>query len=238
MAFRRLQLVLFAKEFYNVFRGNVHFGINIGVGRGKISVVMHQARGVALLYPCGGVLKSLAIHSLIAQRPKYNARMVLVALYHILYPIESRSLPSLADWAVFIGVEFVHFDVGLVYDVHSKLVAQIVKRRMVGIMRCAYGVDIVFFHRKNVRLRNIRSYSLRKLRRMLMAVDSLEQNRFPVDENLAVLFLNAAETNVEYGIDFFCARSFKLYEKLVKVRILGAPRLYILNCRKIPAAEH
>ena len=114
---------------------------------------MQYARRVALAYFFRSLLKEFIVEGFIAERPYYDARMVFVALYHIVDSVPKGGAPALAlhKRGLFAhAVEVVHFDIGFVYDIHAKLVAKFVEVGAVGIVGGSDSVDIVFFHLQDV----------------------------------------------------------------------------------------
>ena len=86
----------------------------------------------------------------VAERPHNDARVILVAVNHALHPVHAGGFPTgvvgrIAGPAVD-ATEAVGFQVALVNDVEAVVIAEIVKARVIRVMRGADGIDVMLLH--------------------------------------------------------------------------------------------
>ena len=91
--------------------------------------------------------------------------------------------------------ERVRLDVGFVDDVHAQLVAQVVEARVVGGVRRAHRVESELLHQHQVGAHLLDGDDAAGHRIEVVTVDTAEQHGPAVDEELALVDLDAPEAD-------------------------------------------
>lgn len=86
--------------------------------------------------------------------------------------------------------------IGLRHYIQPISVAKIIPYRVVGIMACADRIDIILLHYAYVLYHSVDIHVIACLRIHLMAVDTLDQDRFAVDIEIRSLDLDPAYSDV------------------------------------------
>jgi len=121
--------------------------------------------------------------------------VVLVALDHACAAVEKGlGEARIAAQASQVGVAL---DVGLVYDVEPVLVAQLVPVGVVGVVGRTHGVEVELLHAPDVGEHALASHGLAALVVVIVPVDALDENRAPVDQELAPPHLDPAKADTE-----------------------------------------
>ena len=84
--------------------------------------------------------------------------------------------------------------VGLGDEVETVLVAEVVPARIIGIMTCAYGVDIEALHNFNVLNHTLEGYVVTTVGIHFVAVGALDEYWLSVDKQLGFFNLDFAES--------------------------------------------
>ncbi|MPM74512.1 hypothetical protein SDC9_121500 [bioreactor metagenome] len=121
-------------------------------------------------------------------------------------------------------IEGVAFDVGLVPDVESVLIAEIVEFRGIGIVAGADGVDVELLHQLQVALDMSAAYGSSGMRRAFVAVHAGDQHRLAVDQQLPFRNFHPPEADFDRGvIHLFTVGSLKRDAQRIKLGRFGAP---------------
>ena len=165
--------------------------------------VMHRAGGILFLEIGVHLLEVVAGVTFVAERPKEDARVVLVALIQTLDPVHADAFPlRLAAGqqrrhprrgaAGAVGLEIVFVD-----HIQAVFVAKRVPVGVVRIVRGAHGVDVVALHRQDVLDHRLAVDRAAGVAGELVAVRALEQQTAAVETDHAVLDLDPAEAGAD-----------------------------------------
>lgn len=167
----------------------VHWTENVG-GVAALSglLILDWTAGVLGVYPVVGIVEILRVFGFVTQTPYYHAGVVivqgdvmLVALHNLLCE----------EWGSGDGIlaisESMTFLVGLSNEVEAVLVAEVVPARIIGIMACAYGVDIEALHNFNVLNHTLEGYVVTTVGVHFVAVGALDEYWLSVDKQLGFL---------------------------------------------------
>ena len=106
--------------------------------------------------------------------------MVFIALNHTLHTVQMHSAPFL----FVIAGNFMHspvgFDICLVDDIHPIFVTQLIPVSVIGIVRCADGVDIGLLHQDDVLFHQFMADRAAGIRRRFVAIESLDNDVLPI----------------------------------------------------------
>ena len=186
------------------------------------TLVVYGACGVELVEPGrhGGMVGTIA--ALVAQAPENDAGVVLVALGHTdgtvqkgIGPVGCRSQRA---------TQSVRLAVGFVHDVHAHGVAQLIPAWTVGIVAEAHGIDVGGFHQLQVFLHQLFSHHAGTVGVVLVAVDTANLDGLSVDEQLASLNADGAETNLLADLfDSLAMGVLQLQAEGIEIRVFGVP---------------
>ena len=157
------------------------------------TLVVDDAVGVVAAHPTGHRIVIGAVAALVAQRPDDDAGVIFVALDHAHTALHESVQPL-----GFVGqhvIDRVGLQVGLIPDIQTILVANIVEARVVGIVRGAHGVEIVALHHQDVGQHIFVRHILAVLVVVVVAVGTLDVNHLAVDQQFAVFDLDFAEAD-------------------------------------------
>ena len=160
----------------------------------------------------------------IAQTPGVDTGVVFIPLKHARRPVGKDGSPL--GVAAEVIVKSVMFKIGLVNDIKTEFIAQIIKFRSRRIMAGTDCVDIETLHGDDVKAKRFIRHGLAELRMMFVAVDAADKNTFAVDEEVPVFHLIPPESDSDRGriTDFaFLVRQFDA--EGVKKRGLSVPAL-------------
>jgi hypothetical protein len=160
---------------------------------------------------------------LVAERPHDDGGVVLVPLRHPHDPLEHGGRPPrVLGEAPQVGVRL---DVGLVDHVHAEAVAHVVEVVVVRVVRRAHGVQVVLLHQHDVRLDRRRRDRLPPPGVVVVAVDALDQDGPPVDEQLVAPDLHATEADPQrHDVDHGAVGVEEGDGEVVEGRHLRGPR--------------
>ena len=83
-------------------------------------------------------------------------------------------------------------------------VAEVVPVGIVGVVACAHGVEVKLFHQLDILKHALLAHHISAVGVELVAVGALYQHGLAVDEQLAVLYLHAAEAHIyRYHLSLF-----------------------------------
>ena len=187
------------------------------------TLVVQRAGRVRAADPAGQRVVVAAVPALVAQAPEDDARVVAVALHHPCATLQpGGAVPRVLAQRRVVGVAL---DVGLVDHVHAELVAQVVERVVVRIVRRAHGSDVVRPHRQQVGTHVVHRHGLAAVRMVVVAVHPEHPDRLPVDQQLAIAHLHEAATHLHVaGLHHPTRRRQQLTRHRVPVGPLGRPR--------------
>ena len=84
--------------------------------------------------------------------------------------------------------------VGFVAAIESVIVKHGIHACCIGIVRCAYGVDVVLFHQEDVAQHRLVCYGTSAERVCVVAVHTLEEHFLTIDVDQRVLDFDVSET--------------------------------------------
>ena len=163
------------------FGRRIHHAFDIG--HRVHALVMGRAGAIQCLGGRRSRFEIAPLPGLVTQRPDYHAGVILISLHHARHPVDMRSFPSglVAQTSLQSETHTVRFDVRLVNDIKPVLVAQFIPDRIVRIMTRPDGIDIEPLHQMNIAYHRFNGDIVRRIRIMVVTVDPLEKNAFPVD---------------------------------------------------------
>ena len=158
-------------------------------------LVVERPRCIALSHPPGGGIVVRPVPALVAERPEDDARMVLVALDHVLDPLDER--PGVARVVAQLVVEGVRLGVCLVHHVEAVPVAEVEPVRVVGVVRRACCVDVEPLHQPRVRLHRRARQRAAAGVVVVVPVDAADPDRLAVHEQLPVAHLDPPKAGAD-----------------------------------------
>ena len=90
----------------------------------------------------------------------------------------------------------VALEVGFCHEVDSVLVAKVVPAWVIGVMAGAHSVEVELFEHCYVLCHALQAHHVAAIGVYLMAVGTLEEYGFAIDQNLVALVLHAAESHL------------------------------------------
>ena len=94
------------------------------------------------------------------------------------------------------------FDIRLGYNIQTMFITKFIEIPVIRIMARAYSVDIVFLHQSDVLKHSLSRYLVTMVRIDVMTIDSFDEDRLAIDEQLSSFNLHFAETCLERnGLD-------------------------------------
>ncbi len=157
------------------------------------ALVVQGAGGVEAADPATQGFEVRAAAGLVPERPEDDAGVVLVPLHHAHAPVEEGG--GEAGLVTEIGQVCVALDVGLVDHVEAVFVAELVPKRIVGIVGGAHRIEVELLHQADVGEHRFPREGLSRGVVVLVPVDSLDQHRAAVHEQLAPADLDLAEAD-------------------------------------------
>mmetsp|Transcript_29326 Transcript_29326/g.84276 ORF Transcript_29326/g.84276 Transcript_29326/m.84276 type:complete len:516 (-) Transcript_29326:388-1935(-) len=192
-------------------------------------LVLHYTRLVPAFQPHERAVMVDPVPRLVRERPKENARVVLVALNEARHPRHVGLAPKRVVPQGLVPLEAapMALDVRLAHDVQAVLVAQLVPKGVVGVVRAPDGVEVVGFHHPDVLQHRAPADDVPGVRVMLMAVDAADGERAAVQQEPALPDLDRPETHGDsqrlIHIRALGRRALQAQHQGVQVRLLGAP---------------
>jgi len=95
------------------------------------------------------------------------------------------------------------FYVGLVNNVHSKPIANVVEADLMWVVRATNRVEVIGLHQPNIRFDLIERFEVTRLRVMFMLIYTPNEQRFSIELKLSTLYFDSPKTNL---------RRFTIYE--------------------------
>lgn len=192
-------------------------------------LVLHRARRIEGLDPVVATFEVGSVAGLVARAPDDDRGVVVIAQHHAAVAVEVRGGEGGVAGQVFrliAVVVAVRLDVGLVHDIETVLVAEVVPQRRVGIMARAHGVHVEPLHLADVAHHLLAGYVIARVRLYFVAVDAFDQDGFAVDEQLSAADFDLAESDAEgSGLGYGAVGGQGFGRERVEVRGLGAPLL-------------
>jgi hypothetical protein len=161
--------------------------------------------------------------------------VVLVALDHSPHAIDEGFLPRRIVGRVVPPLqreEAVRLEVALVDHVQPELVAEVEEARVRRVVARAHGVDVVGLHQLDVAPHHVLGHRAPRVGIELVAVDAVQLDAVPVDQQQPVLDHNPAEADLQQH-PLAPAR----HDRLVQPRDLGAPRVDALDPHRFTARD-
>ena len=178
----------------------VHLAVDVGVEGVRLALVVDQPARVAGPDPARHLLQVPAGPGLVAQRPHDHAGMVLVPLDGALDPVQAGGQPA----GIVAGVgppagqrETVGLQVALVDHQQAVLVAQVEEPRVRRVVAGPHRVDVVLLHQHDVGPHGGLVQAAPGHRMPLVPVHAAELDSVPVEPDLPVAYLDAAEADPE-----------------------------------------
>ena len=220
----------------------VHAALDVGRGlpcgvaaeqpRRRHALIVHQAAGVVFPEKAAHGQDVFARKALVAAAPQQHRRVVFVALEHRARAVQHAGPPFGAATGQVVGQRVaaavlpaaVGLQVGLVDHIHAVFVAQVVPRRLVGVVAGAHGVDVVAAEGLH-RFDHVgHADGAAVLGVPLVPVDAVEKDPAAVQAHDAVDHLKAAETGaVGHRLDGAAVRAAQRQRHGVQRRVLVAP---------------
>jgi hypothetical protein len=162
--------------------------------------VMHRARRIERTDPFRHRIMVWPVARFVAQRPEDHTCVVLISCHHAHPPIK-ECFPPFGAAGQLIGVtnhgEAVALNIGLIDDIQTIAIAQFQPARVIGVMRCAHGVDIVLLHEHHILHHRLQRHGVAAVRVEFVPVDTLQFDRYAVHPQLLVSYLDFSEANLE-----------------------------------------
>ena len=92
------------------------------------------------------------------------------------------------------GLVGVVLEVGFVDTIQTEDVEHGIHLTVVGVVRCAYGIDIVALHEHDIAQHLVGGYGASIDGRGVVAVDPFEQHALTVDKQQGIVYLDIAQT--------------------------------------------
>ena len=132
-------------------RTQVHWAIDIRQPLITSTLVLHRTARIFCLCPLIGLLKVLAIASLIAKRPEDNAWMIEVALYITLVALHVCLLIiGTLGQCSFPITHAVALNVSLSYHIDTILITQVIPIIIIWIVTSTHRIEVEFLHDLNI----------------------------------------------------------------------------------------
>ncbi len=203
--YHRAHVGLVIGKLLHTFVAAVHWAVDVTLAILFGALVLYGARRIHCLYIliCGVEVGSIA--GLVAERPHDDTRMVEVAGHVAVVALDCGFLPCGHFSQSLVAVSHtVALDVGLGGDIQAIAVAEVVPVGIVGVVACAHGVEVKLFHQLDILKHALLAHHISAVGVELVAVGALYQHGLAVDEQLAVLYLHAAEAHIyRYHLSFF-----------------------------------
>ena len=181
----------------------VHPAVDVGVEGVRLALVVDQPARVAAADPLGHLLEVAAGPGLVAQRPHDHAGMVLVPLDGALDPVQAGGPPAGGRrWGCPASPqgETVGLQVALVDHQQPVLVAQVEEPRVRRVVAGPHRVDVVLLHQHDVGPHGGLVQAAAGFRMPLVPVHAAELDNVPVEPDLPVADLDAAEPDPEADV--------------------------------------
>ena len=181
------------------------------------ALVVEDARRIVFADPAGHGLVVRPPAALVAERPRDDARMVLVPLDHPQPAFEKRRRVS--RLVANRELKRVRLDIRLVDEVEPELVAEVIPERVVRVVRGADRIEVVLLHEPDIADHRLAADDLPGRVVVLVAVDAVDHHRTAVDQQLAPADLDAPETHAAAcRLDDFAGGRDQRDDERVKVR--------------------
>ena len=129
---------------------------------------------------------------------------------------------------LFVVTHAVRFDVRFGHEVNAVAVAEVVPARIVRVMACAHGVEIVLFQNANVLDHALQRYNISAVGIHFVTIGAFEQDGFSVDEQLTVFDLHLAKTRMQRDdLDSISGGILQCHGYGIKYRRFGRPKRYL-----------
>ena len=158
---------------------------------------------------------------LVAQAPEDDAGVVAVAHDHALYAVDEGGFPA---GHVGNGLVGMVFKIGLVHGIEPVVVEHGIHTALIGIVAGANGVDVVLLHEHHVAQHFVDGDGTSVKRRRVVAVHTLKEYLFAVDEHLSALKFDVAESILGGEGHFLIAVGIALHHANgIEIGRLGTP---------------
>ena len=208
----------------------VHAAIDVGIEVLLGALVLYGAVGLDRFEPAVGVLEVDPVAGLVAQRPDGDRRVVLAPLVHapraVHVSLEPGGILGQRSRAV---THAMRLDVGLVDDIESVAVAQVVPIGIVGIVGATHRIDVVLLHQLYIFQHQLLAHGAAAVGE-LVAVHPLDQDGHPVDAEAALLDFRGLEAHRATGrLDHPSGLVLQIHNQRIEIGMLGTPGTGIGN---------
>ena len=171
-----------------------------------------------------------AVARLVAERPHDDGGVVEIPLHMAHVALQMGLLVGrVAGQRGGAVAHAVRLDIRLGYHIETILVAEVIPVRIVGIVAGAHGIDVELLHDLDVLLHPLVRHHVAAVRVEFVPVDALDQDAFPVDQQVGALDFDFAEAGVEMeGLQEFPS-VVELDIQAIKIGIFGAPLVHVLH---------
>ena len=147
------------------------------------TLIHHGSCGVIRLYPLIAFDKRWSVSCLITHRPTNDTGLIFVSLHHALDSIQMHGLKFrfISGCVFFFVMKTMTFNIGLINYINTILVAQLIPVGVIGIMRRAYGIDIIGFHDFDILSHGFFGNHMTCPLVVLMTINAFEQNGLTID---------------------------------------------------------
>ena len=196
---------------------------------------MDKPPGIELTEAVAHGADDAAAEGFVAAGPDQHAGVVLIPLIDALHPVQQQRqklpmllgdgivrpcLPAEKGLPAAMGLH-----VGLVHNIEAVTIAQLIQRRLVGIMRSADRVDVVPLHGDDVPLQLLPVRHAAGRGTEIVAIDALEDDALPVQAHEPVLQLKAPEAHpLADDLGRRAVGVHHMQGQLIEVRRLCAPQ--------------
>ena len=216
-----------------------------------VALILHRTRGVVGMHGSIAGLEVVARSGLVAEAPDGHAGVVDTGHghgHHAAHVLVAE-LRHVAQAGIAIKV-FVALDIGFSLEPDAVLVAEIIEIGVVGIVGRTHMVYVGALHHHHLVLHLLACDGMAACGVGLMAVDTLELQRLPVDEEIAasqselvvlgshVAYLHRAEACLgAHRLDGVALLVTQFADKRIDVGLLGRPGLHVCH-RDVSVACH
>ena len=173
----------------------VHGAEDVGLTVLACLLILYGAALVDGLHGIVGILEVLAVASFVAKAPEDDAGVVLLHLHIVLVALDMCFVEDgvLGEGLVAIA-HAVALDVRLGNDIESIFIAEVIPARVIAVVASAHAVHVQLFHNLDILNHALDADDIATVGIQFMTVSTLDEDGLAVDEQLATLNLDVAET--------------------------------------------
>ena len=161
-------------------------------------LILHWTVGILTLDPVVSRREVRTTDGLVTQRPDDHTRVVVVHLDVMLVALKNLlgEERCIGDGLLGIVAEPMTLLVCLRTEIDTILVAEVVPHRIIGVMTGAHGIDIEPFHQLDILDHPFTAHHITAIRIHLMTVNTLDEYRLTVHQQLRIFDLHLAEAHL------------------------------------------